>query len=360
MPPMSPLRFCLLRRFLPALASAVVAGAPLAGRARAQATVEDQSSGTTKLLQAIAVVDSSVVWASGHGATWTRTLDGGRSWTAGVVPGDTLLEFRDVAARDARIAWLLAAGPGDRSRVYHTADGGASWALQWTNDEPAGFYDCLDFWDERRGVLYGDAVDGTLRVRVTDDGGRSWRRVPDARLPQALPDEGGFAASGTCLVAAAGGRAWIATGNGPRARVLLTEDYGESWSAVETPLPGGEGIGLTSVSMRDARVGTAFGGNLGAMDARADQVARTVDGGRSWTPLPRMAMRGPAFGGVHVPGGEILLAVGPGGLDLSTDGATRWTTVDARSWWGIGTVGPHATWIAGPNGRIARVRITAP
>ena len=322
-------------------------------------TLEEQISGTAKLLQAISVVDSSVVWTSGHGATWTRTTDGGRTWTAGVVPGDTLLEFRDVHARDAREAWLLAAGPGDRSRIYHTTTGGSIWQLRWTNDEPAGFYDCMDFWDERRGVVFGDAVEGSLRVLLTDDGGRTWRRLPNEALPAALPGEGGFAASGTCLITGPDGRAWIATGNSTRSRVIQTSDYGQSWTATESPVRAAEGEGLTSISMVDARVGTAFGGNLGVNDARADQVARTTDGGRTWTLLPLLSLLGPVFGGAHVPGtdGRALVAVGPGGLDVSGDGGASWATLDTRAWWGIGSGGPDATWVAGPNGRIARIRI---
>jgi photosystem II stability/assembly factor-like uncharacterized protein len=173
------------------LALATCAGPAPTPASPAVPAVADQISGTTELLQAVSIVDASVVWVSGHGATWARTVNGGLSWGRGSIPGDTALEFRDVHARSAREAWLLAAGPGDRSRIYHTADGGVLWQLQWTNDEPAGFYDCMDFWDERRGVAYGDAVNGALRVLLTDDGGRSWRRVPDERLPPALPGEGG-------------------------------------------------------------------------------------------------------------------------------------------------------------------------
>jgi photosystem II stability/assembly factor-like uncharacterized protein len=299
------------------------------------------------------------VWVSGQGATWTRTTDGGRNWTAGVVPGDTALEFRDVHAQSAREAWLLAAGPGDRSRIYHTTSGGTTWQLQWTNDEPAGFYDCFDFWDEKRGAVYGDAVGGSLRVLTTNDGGRTWRRVANDRLPPALPGEGGFAASGTCITAGPDGRAWIATGNGPRSRVLTTLDYGESWSAVETPVAAAEGAGLTSVSMVDERTGTVFGGSLAVTDAHADGVARTTDGGRTWKMLPQVAMLGAVFGGVHVPDsdGNALVAVGPGGLDVTMDGGLTWRTADLRAWWGVGTDGPDAIWVAGPNGRIARIRL---
>jgi photosystem II stability/assembly factor-like uncharacterized protein len=323
------------------------------------AALEEQRSGTTKLLQAVSPLDANVVWVSGHGGTWLRTTDGGGTWAGGVVPGADSLEFRDVHAASATEAWLLSAGPGDRSRVYHTSDAGRSWQLQWTNQEPAGFYDCLSFWDGRRGIVYGDAVDGALRVLRTEDGGRSWRLVPSSALPAALAGEGGFAASGTCVATGAGGRAWIAAGNAARARVFRTSDYGATWSASDAPVGGGEGAGLTSISMVDENTGTAFGGNLAVRDVRTDNVVRTTDGGRSWTVLPHLSIAGAAYGGTHVPGtaGRTLVVVGPGGADVSFEGAQTWATIDSRPWWGIGSAGPTATWITGPEGRIARIRM---
>lgn len=55
-----------------------------------------QQSATTNRLQAISPVNSRVVWASGVGGTFVRTLDGGRTWQAGVVAGAEALEFRDI------------------------------------------------------------------------------------------------------------------------------------------------------------------------------------------------------------------------------------------------------------------------
>lgn len=352
-------------RVLPALLLPLLAGcaSPDPGAsapARPQGVeIEEQASGVSALLQAVSVVDEDVAWVSGHRGTVLRTTDGGRGWQLRPVPDADSLQFRDVHAEDARTAWILSAGPGELSRIYHTEDGGESWALQWVNDEPDGFYDCLDFWDARRGMVYGDAVGGSLRVRVTSDGGRSWRLVPGDDLPAALPGEGGFAASGTCLRTGPGGRAWIAAGNAPSARVFGTSDYGATWWSAGVPVVAGEGAGLFSISMVDTLRGTAFGGDLSAPDRRTDNVARTVDGGRSWTLLPPLAMTGAAYGGVHVPGtgGDVLLAVGPGGADLSLDGGATWRSADGRAWWGIGSGGPGATWITGPDGRIARLRL---
>ena len=324
------------------------------------ARLDEQTSGTTALLQAVSAVDSSVVWISGHRATVVRTTDGGRTWTVRPVPGaPDSLQFRDIHALDARTAWILAAGPGDMSRIYRTDDGGASWSLQWTNPEPAGFYDCFDFWDANRGVAYGDAVDGELRVLVTDDGGRSWRFVPRSALPAAQPGEVGFAASGLCVDTEPGGHAWISAGNAARARVFHTPDYGRSWSAAEAPVVAGEASGLTAISMVDARRGYAFGGNLAVTDRTTDNVVSTSDGGRTWALLPHVSFNGAIYGGLHVRApADVLAIVGPGGFAYSTDRGAIWTTTDTRAWWGIGeSRSPQGgLWIAGPEGRIARVR----
>ena len=327
--------------------------------------VEVQQSGVTALLQAVSVVDSNVVWISGHDATVVRTTDGGRTWTRRPVAGaPDSLQFRDIHALDARTAWILAAGPGDMSRIYQTDDGGATWSLQWTNPEPAGFYDCLDFWDERRGIAYGDAVDGELRILVTDDGGRAWRFVPQAALPPALPGEGGFAASGLCVDTHVGGTAWIAAGNAERARVFMTRDYGRSWTTADVPVEAGEAAGLTAIvidkSVGAAGAGFAFGGNLTITDRRTNNVAFTSDAGRTWTLLEPVSFNGAVYGGIAINGS--LIAVGPGG---AAHRAAGWTTIDGRAWWGVGAIGidittpmnaPPAVWIAGPEGRIARLR----
>src|SRR5436305_781301 len=89
---------------------------------------------------------SRIVWASGAGGTFLLTLDGGRTWRAGVVPGADSLQFRDVEGVSAKVAYLLSIGPGSESRIYKTSDGGQQWSLQFQNQNPKAFYDGFDFW----------------------------------------------------------------------------------------------------------------------------------------------------------------------------------------------------------------------
>ena len=86
-------------------------------------TVEQQSSGTKVRLQAVWAVSSKVAWASGAGATFTVTTDGGTTWRAGVVPGADSLEFRDVHAFDDNVRRIVASHPvnGKHETVRHSA-----------------------------------------------------------------------------------------------------------------------------------------------------------------------------------------------------------------------------------------------
>src|SRR5947208_10319493 len=86
-----------------------------------QPTLTPQNSGTINGLIAVWPVNPQVVWASGRAGTFTVTTDGGQTWRAGVVPGAELLQFRDVQAFSASVAYLLSIGTsGDPTdvRIY--------------------------------------------------------------------------------------------------------------------------------------------------------------------------------------------------------------------------------------------------
>ena len=318
-----------------------------------------QRSGTTALLQAVSAPSARVAWVSGHRGTYAITTDGGERWRAAVVPGADSLQFRDVYAVDERTAWLLAAGDGDRSRIYHTSDGGQSWTLQFRNAEPRAFFDCLDFWDAQRGLAFSDAVDGKFVILTTDDAGRTWTRVPEAALPAARAGEGAFAASGTCVVTGPRGRAWISTGNAPpESRVLYTFDHGRTWNVFLTPLSAAEGAGAATLAFRDTLHGVAMGGPVGRPNERGDWAAVTGDGGRTWSLGGRPAMAGPVYGTAYVARTPALVSVGPGGMDWSTDDAASWNRLDTLAYWSVGFARTgRAGWAVGPTGRITKLTI---
>jgi photosystem II stability/assembly factor-like uncharacterized protein len=300
------------------------------------------------------------VWVSGAGGTWARTTDGGASWQSGVVPGADSLQFRDVHAVDAETAFLLSIGSGDESRIYHTADGGGSWTLQFRNEEPRAFFDCFDFWDAASGLAFSDSFDGRFLLVQTADGGATWTPVPAERLPPANEGEGGFAASGTCLVVAGDSSAWVGTGASEGgARVLRTTDRGLSWSVAETPIVKSASAGITTLAFRDTLLGAALGGDIAQPDSVTDNVAITRDGGVTWELAGRPSFTGAVYGSAWVPGAPLptLAAVGPRGMAYSTDEGRSWAPLDTLNHWGVSFASPDRGWAVGPDGRITRIRL---
>jgi photosystem II stability/assembly factor-like uncharacterized protein len=321
------------------------------------ARLTPQTSGTTALLQAVSVVSNTVVWVSGHQGTWARTTDGGTTWITGRVAGADTLQFRDVQATSATTAWLMAAGPGEMSRIYHTTDGGTTWVLQHTNTEPKAFYDCFAFWDSKHGALLSDQVDGrTVMLETTD--GEHWSELAATRVPPPAGTEGGFAASGTCLITFGKKLGWTATGAGTAARVFITHDRGALWTAVTTPIVAGATAGLTTAAFRDEQHGTVLGGDVGKNDdTTSNNVAITTDGGRTWTLGGRTPFAGAVFGSAYVTGltPAALVAVGPGGMARSDDDGKSWQKLDSLAYWSVGFGKGSTGWAVGPKGRIVRI-----
>lgn len=314
-----------------------------------------RSSGTDQLLQAISPVDRRIIWISGHGGIWGRSEDGGLTWKTAVVEGAADLQFRDVHGIDAKVAYLLSAGEGEASRIYKTTDGGATWKLQFRNHEPEAFFDCFDFWDAENGIAFSDSVGGQTRLLRTEDGGQSWHRVADANLPPALPGEGSFAASGTCVITGPGGSAWIGTGAAATARVLRTNDWGRTWTAVDVPVYAGPSAGLASLAFRDRDHGVAFGGDISAPDRTVPNVAITSDGGLTWSPGEPPPFTGAVYGSAWSPDGSVLFVVGPNGIAYSRDGAHVWVQIETVSHWAIAFASAAKGWAVGPEGRITEI-----
>ena len=316
-----------------------------------------QSSGVTVRFRGVSAVSSRVAWASGAGGTFARTIDGGRTWRSGQVPGAGELDFRDVDAFDADTAYLLAIGEGERSRVYKTEDGGRNWTLQFQNRRAEAFFDCMAFWDRARGLAISDPVNGRFLVVTTDDGGRTWKEADAAGMPAALEGEGGFAASGTCVAAGRGGEAWFGTGGTGGARVLRTTDWGRTWQASAAPLATGKAAGVFSLTFWGAS-GAAVGGDYTLEKEAKGNAALTSDGGRSWRALAEGRPSGYRSCVARVPGtrGPTLIAVGPSGSDYSTDGGQTWAALGAEGFHALSVARDgSAAWAVGEGGRIARL-----
>lgn len=324
--------------------------------ARAQWT--PQRSDTTGEFRGLAVVSTSVVWASGTRGRVARTTDGGKTWTVDTIAGATRLDFRDVHALSATAAWAMSAGPAEQgqAQIFRTTDG-VRWTKQFESKQPGVFLDALSFWDGQHGIAMGDPVGGHLFVLTTDDGGATWSQVPTDAAPPMLPGEAAFAASGTCLTVEGTSNVWIATGGGSRARVFRSTDRGRTWSVADTPIHAGTSAsGIFSIAFYDAQHGVVVGGEYTKPRESSANVALTSDGGKSWSlangPLPAGYMSGVAY----VPGtnGRSLVAVGLAGTARSSDGGESWVMIDSVAYNSVAFASRDDGWAVGPKGRIAK------
>lgn len=371
-----------------ALALLLSAGVALAkdgshGKKSFGPTITPQDSGTTNRIQAVSAVNERVVWVSGFFGTVLRTIDGGETWETHVVPGGETLQLRDIEGVSARVAYVLSSGVGTDSRIYKTEDGGVTWALQFQNQDPAGFYDCFSFWTPNHGITMGDSINGRFPVIETKNG-ETWVDIGD-RLPPAQPSEGAFAASGTCVATLGRRQAWIATGAAEHARILATKDGGESWNAYPTPILQGTGTsGNISVAFRDPRHGIVGGGEILTPTEFQENVARSRDGGKTWkltTPTP---FPGAVFGLSYADGPrghrggdgddeqdgdsdgdngdrggrgrKVVVATGPGGTAWSPDEGDTWFLIPGlENYWAVAFASPRAGWLVAIDGSIVKI-----
>jgi photosystem II stability/assembly factor-like uncharacterized protein len=301
----------------------------------------------------VSAVSASVAWTSGSLGTVLRTVNGGATWQNVSPPGTSALQFRDLEAFDATHAVIMSiGGTTDAFRIYVTANGGQTWTQTFQNTEPAAFYDCMTFFNDRRGLALSDPINGHFRILATNDGGNSWH-VTGANMPAALPGEFAFAASGECLVTDHGRRAWFGTGGGAQARVFRSDDGGNTWTVSATPIHSAASAGIFALAFQGQQLGFAVGGDFNLPTGSPNAHAITSDGGGTWrlvTAAPNEYRSGAAF----ITGREAV-AVGPSGSDLSRDGGASWQKFDGGSFDTVDCAYRGACWASGEHGRAAHL-----
>ena len=314
-----------------------------------------QTSGVTVRLRGVSAVSEQIAWSSGASSTVLRTTDGGTTWKKLTVTSDTL-DFRDVDAIDGQTAYVLSIGNGPDSCIYKTTDAGATWTMQFKSEDKKVFLDAMSFWDADHGIVFGDSVDGQLYILLTNNGGRTWTRVPPSSLPPALENEGAFAGSGTNIALFGKNHAWIGTGAGAKARVLRTADRGRTWQVADTPLAAAQSAGIFSIAFRDAKHGIIVGGDYRKEQEAVDNLAITSDGGVTWKLVKGLS----GFRSVvaYVPGTNkpALIALGPSGGDYSLDDGQTWSKLEGPGFDTFSFVPRRSSgWGAGANGALGKL-----
>lgn len=313
--------------------------------------LEPLASGVASSLRGLSVVDAHTAWASGAEGAIGRSVDGGATWSFRPPAGLEERDFRDVHGFSAERALALAVGsPG---LLLETVDGGATWTERWRDERPETFLDGLDCAGGRC-VAFGDPIDGRFVLLLSEDEGRSWRALEG---PAALPGEAAFAASGRSIRLAPGEPFGVAlgTGGGSRPRLLLSADGGATFRAGQPPLAAGSpSKGVFALARLADGEWVAVGGDYRAEGERAGTAARSEGGGTSFCP-PVAPPAGYRSAVEALPDG-VLIATGPNGTDLSADGGASWSSVAAQGFHVVAASPDGAlVLLAGSDGRLARL-----
>jgi photosystem II stability/assembly factor-like uncharacterized protein len=184
--------------------------------------------------------DAISFWDAGHGIlmgdpvngrfTILTSTDGGANWKQQEGPkaekGEAAFAASGTALfrRGTREAWFATGGSGG-GRVFHTEDGGATWAAVRTPLRPssdgAGIFS-LAFAGPRLGVAVGGdytkPADASGNIAITQDGGRTWV------VPTSSP--GGYRSA----IANVSGM-WLAVGTSGSD---VSQDDGRTWRPFDT------------------------------------------------------------------------------------------------------------------------------
>ncbi len=341
----------LLTGFLRTVPHQPQAGAPKAGTntstPKMKAIWEPVPFNKDVDLNAIQCSGPTDCWTVGDKSTILRTRDGGTTWEIqlGGEPEalDEPLQFLHVL--DGRHAWAMTA----RGKILATADG-QSWAEMHT---AGGTAKGVWFSSPLEGILV-DNPDSTTQttLRITSDGGRSWKPVARCGLEASIDGltrrlacmwlTAQFVAPG--LLYAAGS---AAAGNYV-AVFGQSGDTGRSWSLALAPDVRRK---FTSLHFWSRTHGIAVAD-------RGEEVHWTEDGGSTWGRSTRQRLWPAVFATGE---GRIIVGVGEnGGIGYSFDGGrsfvSRPFTLPARA---RGVAFPDAThgYLVGQHGMAYRYRI---
>ncbi|RPD43173.1 oxidoreductase [Chitinophaga barathri] len=302
-------------------------------------------------IRGLSVPSDEVIWVSGTQGKAGRSVDGGKNWEWFSIPGCDSCDFRDIEAFSADRAVIM--GIAEPARIFLTEDGGKNWKQVYFNDTKGIFLDAMDFWNEKEGVIVGDAINGRFKGLRTKDGGLSWQ---DLDMPEAAEGEACFAASGTTLRALPKKNTFAIASGGVKSRFFRYS--GSQWAATEWPATQGiASTGIFSFAFYGTKNGVAVGGDY--MDAKQQKgnCLVTSDGGVTWA-APRQAPRG-YRSAVEYRDRNWVIATGPTGTDLSTNGGQTWDALADEGFHAVRKAKKgNQIYLAGGKGRIAVWRIT--
>ncbi len=225
------------------------------------------------------VMPDGYYWVAMDSLIYTKTSDGGETWTGGTIPMGPEPYASNICPVSADMAWASGLDFDYVNYIMRTTDGGQTWERQFEEGFVAAtsYINFVHFWDEQNGIAMGDPAESDthptpfFEIYKTDDGGENWTRVDSANIPAPLPDEYGNAN----IYDVVGDHVWFGTLNFSDYsgyRIFHSPDRGATWTAVNSSA-------VLYLSFADELHGAA-------LDHLTSIPSYTSDGGATWTPLP--------------------------------------------------------------------------
>jgi photosystem II stability/assembly factor-like uncharacterized protein len=282
--------------------------------------LEKVAVSTTASFRGLSVVDDKVAWLSGSDGWIGLSTDGGHSWAFHQVKDFEKSDFRSLYAFDDRKA--IIANAGSPAHILITHDGGENWKSVYSNQHNDAFFDGIDFWNNKEGIIYGDPVDGKMLLLRTTDGGLNWKEIKDAPILE--KGEASFAASGTGIRCSNKNQVMISTG-GKLSRLWISKDKGTTWSNIQVPILQGESsTGIFSLAQNNHSL-IVVGGDYLNETLAVNHNFYSLDGGQLWK-TPASPTRGYREC-VEAITTKIMVATGPTGTDISYDSGITWSAL---------------------------------
>lgn len=302
-------------------------------------------------LRGIAAVDRTSCWASGSNGKVLLTLDSGKTWLDRSVPSLDSLQFRDIHAFDKNRAIILSAGLP--AVIARTENAGQEWIISYFSMEKGLFFDAMDFWDDKNGIAFSDSPDSLLYIMTTTDGGEHWKVLEDSLRPKVFPKQGGFAASGTCLITCGKGKVIIGLG-GPEATILRSDDFGKTWVKSNSPLDAGEASqGNFSFSFYNSDL-YVVGGDYQGDSLSTNSIAKSQDLGLTWDLIQDTAVAGKYRSSIIQLDENRIISSSRTGSSYSSDAGKTWKSIKG-GYFSLSKGSDGFIWGSGSNGQVARL-----
>ena len=296
-------------------------------------------------IRAIEVTHTNTLWFAGSEGRYGRIIDDQLEIDS-ISHQGRLPQFRSIAFNGEFVFLLSIENPALLYKIDPTKPLG-QYELVYKESDLKVFYDSMSFFDEKNGIAMGDPVAGCLSVIKTTNGGDSWSKMTCASLPEVAEGEAAFAASNS-NIAIFNKKVWLVTG-GMKARVFMSEDYGETWKVNDTPITQGEKMtGIYTVDFYDAKNGIVMGGNWEDKKHGANSKAISNDGGLTWNLIAQNSLPGYTSCVQYLPEGEAkkILAISTEGMFYSNNAGSTWKKIEEKGYYSLRFIDKETAWVS--------------